>query len=246
MVKYNNKSLGLGKDNFCERVSSKRLSSKRLKIQSRINTLKYHFLKSHKRYYKGISNENDIITMDSVEDIPKDDLYVFKIRNLNMGTSACNLLKWLLRSSDDQIPKNPYTNKAMPKNERKNCLEIAERFLEKNKKCLGVSHYFKNKELEQEIRDFKRIEYLRTNPEINIKLYLQEINSLMLEVKYLRGDVKRDSYYCYCCLQSYEQIADNNTPQDVINRIKNIGYTLESIYYKIDEIRTKIRENYFV
>ena len=75
----------------------------------------------------------------------------------------------------------------------------------------------------------------------------QAINNLqsiqLAQIEYYKD---RDNYYCFHFLQLYDESVPVNTPNCIVQRIKQIGYTLEGIYNRINEIQKKIDENYFV
>ena len=246
MVKFDNKTLALRKDNFRVKIRSKRLSQRRLNIQRSLNSFKRNFKKKRLSMFEPLFNKdsNDIISMEPVKNISKYDLFVFDNGSLRTGTSASNMMKWLARSGGEEIPKNPFTNLPMKKENRHKCYRVAKRFLNKNKKTFPDSGDYQ--ELENVLDTFEGYEYMRSNPHVNIMLRMAEIDRLLLEVRELAGNNNNVVCMCYRCLQLFDQFPPFNMPIPTALRLRDIGYRLEFLYDKIDDIESKISQNYFV
>ena len=235
-------ALGLNKDNFIKNVISKRISKRRNKIHRTINTLKRKFKERRSKYFSYLTNKDDvdIITLEPIKNISIHDLFIFKKNNLYFGTSASNMLKWIYRFDFETIPTNPYTNLRFDKMERYYCYSVALNYYNKNKNICVDS------KLKVRLDSFKFNEKFRCYPNRIIDHYNMLINNYLGDVKYMCGEY--DSYIVVCsnCMINYDLYANHNMPDDYIEEIKDIGYRIRSLEYKINEIYSKIDNNYFI
>ena len=113
--KYNH-CLAMGIDSFSTKIISKRLSKRRLKIHFKLNTIKKKFKNNLHNKYKYLKNKDDEdpITLQKINTIPLNNLFIYNLSNGEMmGANSSNLLKWLLTFEYDEFPKNIFTNEEM-------------------------------------------------------------------------------------------------------------------------------------
>lgn len=245
MVKFIARTLGLNEDNFSIFTNSVRISKRRLKIQWKINSIKKKFRTRKQKYILNLENknENDIITLEPINKISRFDLLILNINNKLFGISSSNLLKWMETYEWDEIPKNPFTNLPLLKVERKQCLKIAKNFLYHN---LHLEHLNEeNKRLKKLILNFSQKENYRRNPKLKIDLLSSILFSLQIESSILVGlsNIEDISYFD---LQNFDEWCDPNTERNTILQVKGIGYMIQTINLKIEEIEEKIINKYFI
>ena len=241
MVKHNNETLGLRKESFRKNIISKRLSKKRLKIHQKINIIKKRFRTKRDLLFTDLDNKDndDIISHEPVKNISKFDLFIFNEGNLKLGTSASNLVQWMSMSTSEEIPKNPFTNLPLIKVHRDECFKIAKNFLYKNK--LSSPDSVDNKILEKKMQFFLYNEILRSNPQLMIILDTIEMDCYLAELHQFIT-FEEGQCYCYKCLQYFNEFAPSHQSREDINYVKYLGYILQSINLKIDDIKNKIEK----
>lgn len=242
MTKINPKCLGLNRTNFNINIKSKRISKIRLGIQFKINCLKNRFKKKRKLIFNNLNNSDakDII---SHQIISKYDLLILFINNCQYGFSASNLIKWMSTFTGEYIPTNPLTNLPLNYYDRQSCYQIAINFLDRNIKC--NLDFEENNELREKLEIFRQYEIFRLNPDLIILVYYSLIYKLEEELSEI-FDCPSNTNFCLACLQNYDSWAFENTPENIIHRVKTIGYSLEAYKYKIEETENKIMSNYFI
>lgn len=245
MVKANCLSLGLNQQNFNNKLRSRRISSIRLKYQWRFNKLKRNFKKKRYNLIKNLTNKDsdDIITLEPIKNISKFDLFVLKANNLSFGVSASNLVKWMSTFNGDEIPKNPFTNLPLTKEERNECYKVAYDYFLRNSKIDSKSD--ENLRLLAKLTSFKSTDFFRRYPDVTILFYttmVDQLERILCDI----FDMQPGTSFCITCLKIFDQIVQEDVPEYLIERIKNIGYRLEQLYNKIDEIKLKIEQKYFV
>ncbi len=242
MVKINPRNLGINRINFKMKSRSKRISKIRLDIQFKINIIKYRFKKKRQQIFNNFSN-NDSIDIISGTPISKFDLFNLSINHVNYAFSSSNLIKWMSTFYGDQIPSNPLTNLPIKIDDRKKCYKIALDFLIKNRKC-NLNHN-ENEELSIKLEIFRQYEIFRCNPSLNVLVYQSIITQYENEL-YNLFECPVGFPFCIICLQNYDHWASEDTPPEIVRRIKKIGYSIESLNNKIIEIEDKINSNYFI
>ena len=245
MINFISRTLGLNQDNFSINIYSSRISKRRLSIQWKINKLKRNFRVKKKEYFKNLDNKDevDLITREPVNQISTHNLLVLSINNKQLGISASNLLRWLDTYEWDEIPKNPFTNTPLRKFERDECLSISKKFWLSN---LNLKHLEnENISLKNTIKSFKQKETYRQNPKLQINIFLSIIFSLKFELSTLL-EVSYIENILYFELQNFDEWCHPDTEQDIILRVKSIGYMLEALEFQIQEIEDKIRNNFFI
>ena len=173
ITKKFNHCLAIRTDYFNSTIKSKRLSRYRLNIHFKLDIIKRKFRNKLKNRYKYLKNadDDDPITIQSINTIPPNNLYVYNLTNgEKMGINCASLLKWITTFEYDEFPKNIYTNQEMTSHELLECYNQAYNYYCNNiffKKYYIEKYpekYIEKQELEHTMHEFYHKNIDRMNP----------------------------------------------------------------------------------
>ena len=142
MVKCNTaKIYCLTKNNYLNKIRSKRILNKRKKFINKFNIIKKKFINKVKNRYNHLENnlDNDLITGEPIYLIHEKNLHIININDKLYGINALNYLKWFNFTNKFKLPKNIITNQKITINEYETLLNKCEEyydFLSNNEKIL--------------------------------------------------------------------------------------------------------------
>jgi hypothetical protein len=238
-----NTTLGLNKNNFILKVRSRRISKRRNVIHNKINILKKSFKLKRQKIFDQFDNkdDNDMITMSPVKNISRFDLIRLNTGNKNNCTSASNLLKWMSTFKIATLPTHPITNEIIKKDKRKECYNIALNYYKYNIKY--------DEDLLISLTAFRKQEFFRKFPDILCKFYKEYLRKLKTHVfsilnKTNKTNKTNNSCYCISCLQNPDVYENMSVNDKAI--LQSIGYKAEKYCEKINDLKEKIANNYFI
>lgn len=183
-MKYQVDIYGVRINNLKRKLTSKRISVKRLKIIHRpLNKLKRKFRRINRKFFAKYHNTHDILTLEDISTIPKIDSVELSLKNdKKVITSASKMLNWIVQKDYLEYPKNPYTNVDFGNDAITQIINIAKNYY------LNNPFFKKNYETDERVKEknnlYKNLtncifcHCIRLNPEKGLELFDNVLNNI--------------------------------------------------------------------